>query len=190
MDNMSRVSTKDSEPIELEGMFAQALRYSQKSQELRTAVQAVHVSTNRVSGRLLNDKVEIVDDGKGMAKFRAHSEIQLQMDTRGEAKVISWVPAGRQLFTYYGSSSEGDTDGRRWTHRDAQLVEFKEEAMHDNSMVKKGGKSQKDLLQYVPNDALRRQYAQKASADMLDNMQMEMGMAMHGSVNRQQGNRS
>ena len=61
MDNMSSVSTKDSEPIELEdaGMFAQALRYNQGNQELRIAVQAVHVSTNRVSGRLLNDKIEI-----------------------------------------------------------------------------------------------------------------------------------
>ena len=191
MDNMKRVSTKDSEPIVVEdaGMFAQTLRHNQRSQELRTAVQAVHVSTNRVSGRyrLLNDKGEIVNAGKGMAKFRTHSEIQLQMDTRGEAKVISWVPIGCQLFTYYGSSNEGDTDNRGWTHRDAQLKEFKEGARHDKDMVKKRGKSQEDLLQYVPNNALRRQYAQGAGADMLANMQMEMGMAMEASTGCNKG---
>ena len=188
MDNMSRVSTKDSEPIELEdaGMFAQALRYNQGSQELSIAVQAVHVSTNRVSGRLLNDKVEIMDDGKGMAKFRAHSEIQLQMDRQGEAKVISWVPAGHQLFTYYGSSSEGDTDDRKWTHRDDQLVEFKKEAKHDKSMVRKGGKSQTDILQYTPKEALKRQYTQEVGADMLDNMDMEMEMAMKASTGNEE----
>ena len=34
----------------------------------------------------------------------------------------------------------------------------------------------------MPNNALRRQYAQGAGADMLANMQMEMGMAMEAST--------
>ena len=184
IDKMNGVSTKDSEPIELEeaGMFAQALRYNQESQELSVAVQAVHVSTNRVSGRLLNDKVEIIDDGKGMAKFRANPEIQLEMDRQGEAKVISWVPAGHQLFTYYGSSSEGDTDDRKWTHRDDQLVEFRKGAKHDEDMVRKGGKNQKDIRQYTPKEALKRQYTQEVGAEMLENMDMEMEMAMKAST--------
>ena len=184
IDKMKGVSTKDSEPIELEeaGMFAQALRYNEESQELIVAVQAVHVSTSRVSGRLLNDKVEIIDDGKGMAKFRANPEIQLEMDRQGEAKVISWVPAGHQLFTYYGSSSEGDMDGRKWTHRDDQLVEFRKGAKHDEDMVRKGGKNQKDIRQYTPNAALKRHYTQEVSAEMLENMDMEMEMARKAST--------
>ena len=67
-----------------------------------------------------------------------------------------------------------------------QLVEFKKEARHDKSMVRKGGKSQTDILQYAPKEALKRQYTQKVGADMLDNMDMEMEMAMKASTGNEE----
>ena len=81
VQHMEKVSTKDSEPIVLEdaSMFAHTLRHTLMSQELKADVQAVHVSTNEVSGRLLNDKCEMVTAGKGVTKFRKHPEIQLRI---------------------------------------------------------------------------------------------------------------
>ena len=79
------------------------------NQELNTDVQAVHVSTNKVFGRLLNDKCEMVTAGKGGTSFRKHPKIQLQINKQGEAKVINWVQMGQQLFTFYGKSNEGKT---------------------------------------------------------------------------------
>ena len=158
---MEKVSTKDSEPITLldASMFAQTLRHTLASQELNTDVQAVHVSTNKVSRRLLNDKCEIVTAGKGGTKFRKHPEIQLQIGKQGEANVINWVPTGHQLFTFYGKSNEGETNDQGnalWIHRDMQLSHAKEGTRHDKEMVRKGGKSSEGIRNYRPCNALQR----------------------------------
>jgi hypothetical protein len=131
------------------------------------------VSTNKVSGRLLNDKCEMVTAGKGVTKFRKHPEIQLQIDKQGETKVINWVPIGRQLFTFYGNSNEGETDNQGnalWIHRDAQLIEAKEGTRHDEDMVRKRGTGAEDLKNHRPCNALQRQYTQGAGADVLSNI--------------------
>ena len=44
-------------------------------------------------------------------------------------------------------------------------------------MVQKGGTGSEDLKNHRPCNALQRQYTQGAGADVLSNIQMEMGMA-------------
>ena len=43
-----------------------------------------------------------------------------------------------------------------------------------------------DILQYTPKEALKRQYTQEVGADMLDNMDMEMEMAMKASTGNEE----
>ena len=92
MGRMEKASKKDSEPIELEdaGLFAQALSVNMMTDVLGIVVYAVHVGTTKVSGRLLNDKVEISGIETKKAKFLHHEDTPLEIDRAGEAKVVSY----------------------------------------------------------------------------------------------------
>ena len=186
VDRLGKASKKDSEPIELEdaGLFTQALSVSALTDVLGMVVYAVHVGTTKVSGRLLNDKVRIGEVETKKAKFLHHEETPLEIDRAGEAKVVSWVPAGNQLFTYYGPSKEGDLIQKeeKWPHRIKQLAEVRAEKAHEKGMISQGGMSQEDIQNHIPIDALKVKYTREIMREMMTNMDTEMRMAEDAST--------